>query len=90
MERRARKDRKEKSLNGEVHHDGQIWSRALWDIRQAVGNLKADTLIPEAQFGFAGTTIRELAATTVAAANRLYGRGVAAQVRTAFANRGLQ
>src|SRR4029450_9359878 len=19
-------------LNGEVHHDGQIWSRALWDI----------------------------------------------------------
>jgi hypothetical protein len=21
-------------LNGEVHHDGQIWSRALWDIRQ--------------------------------------------------------
>ena len=20
-------------LNGEVHHDGQIWSRALWDIR---------------------------------------------------------
>ena len=77
-------------LNGEVHHDGQIWSRALWDIRQAVGNLEADTLILEAQFGFAGTTMRELAATTVAAANRLYGRGVAAQVRTAFANRGLQ
>ena len=24
-------------LNGEVHHDGQIWSRALWDIRQALG-----------------------------------------------------
>ena len=22
-------------LNGEVHHDGQIWSRALWDIRQS-------------------------------------------------------
>ncbi len=77
-------------LNGEVHHDGQIWSRALWDIRQAVGNVKADTLILEAQFGFAGTTMRELAATTVAVANSLYGRGVASQVRTAFANRGLQ
>ena len=77
-------------LNGGVHHDGQIWSRALWDIRQAVGNVKADTLILEAQFGFAGTTMRELAATTVAVANNLYGRGVASQVRTAFANRGLQ
>ena len=77
-------------LNGGVHHDGQIWSRALWDIRQAVGNVKADTLILEAQFGFAGTTMRELAATTVAVANSLYGRGVASQVRTAFTNRGLQ
>jgi zinc metalloprotease ZmpB len=77
-------------LNGAVHHDGLIWSRALWDIRQAVGNVKADTLILEAQFGFAGTTMRELAATTVAVANNLYGRGVASQVRTAFANRGLQ
>ena len=77
-------------LNGAVHHDGLIWSRALWDIRRAVGNVKADTLILEAQFGFAGTTMRELAATTVAVANSLYGRSVASQVRTAFANRGLQ
>ena len=23
-------------LNGRVHHDGQIWSRALWDIRVAL------------------------------------------------------
>ena len=27
-------------LNGEVHHDGQIWSRALWDIRQALGHTR--------------------------------------------------
>jgi hypothetical protein len=76
-------------LNGEVHHDGEIWSRALWDIRQAVGNVKADTLILEAQFGFPGTTMRDLAARTVATATSLYGRAVAAQVRTAFVNRGL-
>jgi hypothetical protein len=76
-------------LNGEVHHDGQIWSRALWDIRQAVGHLKADTLILEAQFGFPGTTMRDLAARTVAVAADLYGRGVATQVRAAFVNRGL-
>jgi hypothetical protein len=76
-------------LNGEVHHDGQIWSRALWDIRQAVGHVKADTLILEAQFGFPGTTMRDLAARTVTTAGSLYGRSVATQVRTAFVNRGL-
>jgi hypothetical protein len=76
-------------LNGEVHHDGQIWSRALWDIRQAVGDVRADTLILEAQFGFPGTTMRALAATTVAVADSLYGRAVATQVRTVFVNRGL-
>ena len=76
-------------LNGEVHHDGQIWSRALWDIRQAVGHFKADTLILEAQFGFPGTTMRDLAATTVAVAANLYGRAVATQVRAAFVKRGL-
>jgi len=76
-------------LSGEVHHDGQIWSRALWDIRQAVGNVKADTLILEAQFGFPGTTMSDLAAATVAAAQRLYGRAIATQVRAAFVDRGL-
>jgi zinc metalloprotease ZmpB len=76
-------------LNGKVHDDGQIWSRALWDIRRAVGHVKADTIILEAQFGFPGTTMRDLAAATVAAASNLYGRSVATQVRTAFVNRGL-
>ena len=76
-------------LNGQVHHDGQIWSRALWDIRQAVGNVRADTLILEAQFGFPGTTMRDLAATTVAVAGSLYGQAVATKVRSAFVNRGL-
>ena len=32
-------------LDGEVHDDGRIWSRALWDIRLALGNVKADTII---------------------------------------------
>src|SRR6185312_4806206 len=68
-------------LNGEVHHDGQIWSRALGDIRQAVGNVKADALILEAQFDFPGTSMSDLAAATVVTANRLYGRAVANQVR---------
>jgi zinc metalloprotease ZmpB len=37
-------------LDGEVHDDGQIWSRALWDIRQSLGNIRADTIIVDAQF----------------------------------------
>ena len=60
-------------LNGEVHHDGQIWSRALWDIRQALGNVKADTIILQGSFDFPGTTMTELANRTVAAAQSLYG-----------------
>ncbi len=58
-------------LNGRVHHDGQIWSRALWDIRQALGHVKADTIILEAQFSFApDTTMPAAAQATVAAASR--------------------
>jgi len=76
-------------LNGEVHHDGQIWSRALWDIRKAIGNVKADTLILEAQFDFPGTSMRDLAAATLATADTLYGRAVATKVRAAFVDRGL-
>ena len=76
-------------LNGEVHHDGQIWSRALWDIRGALGGARADTVILEAQFDFPGTTMTELASRTVAAADQLYGKRVAAQVRAAFVARGI-
>ncbi len=77
-------------LNGSVHHDGQIWSRALWDIRIALGHVHADTLILEAQFDFApDTSMPAAAAATVAAAQRLYGNGVANQVRAAFEARGI-
>ena len=76
-------------LNGEVHHDGQIWSRALWDIRQGLGNVKADTLILQGSFDFPGTTMPDLANRTVAAAQSLYGTSAAKTVRQAFVNRGI-
>jgi hypothetical protein len=76
-------------LNGEVHHDGQIWSRALWDIRQALGNKKADTIILEGSFDFPGTTMPALATSTVSAAKRLYGASVANTVTAAFVSRGI-
>jgi hypothetical protein len=76
-------------LNGRVHHDGQIWSRALWDIRLALGHVKADTIILEAQFGFPGTTMPVLAQATVAAAQLLYGNAEAQAVEDAFQARGI-
>ena len=77
-------------LNGEVHHDGQIWSRALWDIRNALGNQKADTIILEGQFNFApDTTMPAAAQATVDAAQRLYGKPAKSAVSTAFRNRGI-
>jgi len=77
------------NLVGQVHADGRIWSRALWDIRNAVGHVKADTVILEGQFDFPGTTMTELASRTVAAAQRLYGSTTANQVRARFVARGI-
>jgi hypothetical protein len=78
-----------RDLDGEVHDDGEIWSRALWDIRQSVGYIKADTLILDGSMNFPGTTMPDLARATVNAAQTLYGTNVANKVRTAFHNRGI-
>ena len=75
---------------GEVHADGEIWSRALWDIRTALGDTRATTLIVDAQFDFApDTSFRAAATATVAAAKRLYGAGAANSVTRAFQARGI-
>src|SRR4051812_2490391 len=76
-------------LNGEVHHDGEIWSRALWDIRQKLGHVTADTIILQGSFDFPGTTMPDLANRTVAAAQQLYGAAAAHAVRQAFVDRGI-
>ncbi|MCW2867127.1 MAG: Bacillolysin [Marmoricola sp.] len=75
---------------GEVHADGEIWSRALWDVRKALGDTRATTTIVDAQFDLAAdTTFRTAAQTTVATAQRLYGRSAAAAVTAAFQARGI-
>lgn len=76
-------------LKGEVHYDGQLWSRALWDIRGKLGHVKADTVILEAQFDFPGTSMTDLAQRTVNTAQSLYGKSAANAVRTAFQERGI-
>jgi zinc metalloprotease ZmpB len=73
---------------GEVHADGEIWSRALWDIRTALGGTVADRIIVNAQFGFAaGTSFHDAAVTTIATAQAMYGTAAANTVRAAFAAR---
>jgi zinc metalloprotease ZmpB len=75
---------------GEVHFDGQIWSRALWDIRNALGPALADKIIIDAQFDFApDTSFRAAALATVAAANRFGGARAAKAATTAFQARGI-
>ncbi len=75
---------------GAVHHDGLIWSRALWDIRNALDSTTADTLILQGMFDYApDTTMRAAAQATVNAAAKLYGKGVAKTVTAAFQARGI-
>jgi zinc metalloprotease ZmpB len=72
-----------------VHATGRIWSRALWDIRNALGHVKADTIILESHFGQRDPTMKQLAENTVATAQRLYGNAAANAVRNAFVARGI-
>jgi Zn-dependent metalloprotease len=79
-----------RDVEGEVHADGEIWSRALFDIHAALGRTNANTVILEAQFSFApDTTFRAAAQATVATAQRLFGTAAANACRTAFHNRGI-
>jgi hypothetical protein len=75
---------------GEVHFDGQIWSRALWDIRNALGPAMADKIIIDAQFDFApDASFKDAALATVAAAQRFDGSTGAAAATAAFRARGI-
>lgn len=78
-------------LDGRIHHDGQIWSRALWDIRGALGNVTADRIIVNGQWNFAGTTMPQLATATWNWAQVTYGNASAqaAAVLAAFQARGI-
>ena len=88
--RRVDRDLTVADRRNQVHFDGQIWSRALWDIRGKLGARTADRIIVNAQFDFApDTTFAAAARATVAAAQAMYGRAAARTVTQAFAARGI-
>ena len=75
---------------GRIHHDGQIWSRALYDIHNALGRETADTIILQAQFDFGvDPSFAEAAQATVGAAEAIAGQGAALKVQKAFEDRGI-
>ncbi|MGH3712804.1 MAG: DUF7453 family protein [Micromonosporaceae bacterium] len=72
------------------HDDGRIWSRALWDINQALGRDVANLIILEAQFGYSpATTFDAAARVTVDTALQLLGGRAARIAYQAFRARGM-
>ena len=82
-------------LVGEVHADGEIWSRALWDIRKAIlasdGNASiADRLILQHHFGLPGGSTMRTAAVAINNADlSLYAGAHTASIQKAFNDRGI-
>ena len=80
---------------GEVHYDGQIWSQALWEIREGYEALGLstrdwDTTLIYSQFSYApDTSFQAAAAETYAAAAARDGQAAADLVRDRFAARGI-
>ncbi len=73
-----------------MHRNGLIWSATLWDIRNAIDRIPADTTILEAHFSMGVVTTMPFAAgKIVETAERLYGIDTAAEVRAAFEARGI-
>ena len=77
-------------LTGEEHSDGEIWSRALWDMNLRLSRDTATTVIVEAQFWMNPKVgMPEAARITVSTARELYGDSVAVTTRRAFIRRGI-
>jgi len=78
------------NVDGEVHDDGEIWSRALFDIHHSLGRTETDTIILEAQFSFSpGTTFTAAAQHIVSTAQSLFGTAAATACTAAFHARGI-
>ena len=75
----------------QVHYDGQIWSRALWDIRNAIGDPElADKVIIDAQFNFEpDTSFADAAKATINSAEDNGAAAFVDEITKAFQDRGI-
>lgn len=77
-------------LGGGVHADGEIWSRALWDLNQAVGATVADQIILESHFMVPANSTMVTAAEMILAADvNINGGANEGAIRAAFEARGI-
>ena len=77
-------------LSGQVHADGEIWSAALWDIRQQLGGPTTDAIVLESHFGLpGGATMPQGAEQILLADQNLNGGANQAAIRQAFEDRGI-
>ncbi|NRA08993.1 MAG: choice-of-anchor B family protein, partial [Myxococcales bacterium] len=77
-------------LTGSVHADGEIWSRALWDIRAVLGATTADQLVLEHHFHLpCSATMVDAANEFLQADVNLNGGFNDAAIRAAFCDRGI-
>ena len=77
-------------LVGAVHADGEIWSRALWDIRGSLGGPTADQLVLEHHFNVpCGASMTDAANELLQADVNLNGGANASAIRQAFCDRGI-
>ncbi len=77
-------------LVGQVHADGEIWSRALWDLRALVGATISDTLVLEHHFNVpCNATMTDAANTLLQADQNVYGGVHTTAIQTAFCDRGI-
>ncbi len=79
-----------RDLQGSVHADGEIWSRALWDLRWLTGRDVSMRLVLESHFYCTPRSdFFEGAMALVAADEALYGGRYRFAIRQAFVNRGI-
>ena len=77
-------------LVSQVHADGEIWSRALWDLRGAVGATTADTLVLEHHFTApCNASMTDAANEVIQADSNLFAGANEAAIRQAFCDRGI-
>jgi len=77
-------------MTGEVHADGEIWSRCLWDIQNAIGYDTTGQLVLESHFYLSPSADFEDGANAIVQADiNLYGGIHLMQIGQAFVDRGI-
>ena len=77
-------------VRGEVHADGEIWSRALFDLWNALGRTTADKLVIQSHFYLTPTASFQDGANAILAADRALNNGAnQAKIRQIFSARGI-